>query len=232
MRAAARPPCRAAATACAVWRAVPDGASTLSGWCSSTISTDSKYGAASAANRMSRTAPIAEVGRDDHADPGRRSSQPRTRRRAAPRRTRWCRRRRGRRRRPAARALPMTASGRVKSTATWAAGVGERRRASRPRRRRRRAEPVGRLDRAADLACPCARGHRRRRPGCPSRAQSLRCERVAQATAAEKSRSSSNGPMTASVGRRRAGPRRRRAPRRGSRRRTGASDSSTLSTSP
>jgi hypothetical protein len=34
---------RARATASAVCRAVPDGASTLSGWCSSTTSTDSKH---------------------------------------------------------------------------------------------------------------------------------------------------------------------------------------------
>ena len=53
---------RAAATSSAVRRAVPDGASALSGWCSSTISTDSKNGAASAANRIISTAPIEKLG--------------------------------------------------------------------------------------------------------------------------------------------------------------------------
>lgn len=46
----------------AVRVAVPDGASTLFGWWSSTTSTDSKYGAAICANFMVRTAPMEKFG--------------------------------------------------------------------------------------------------------------------------------------------------------------------------
>ena len=53
---------RAAAISSAVRRAVPLGASALSGWCSSTISTDSKNRAASAENRIIRIAPIEKFG--------------------------------------------------------------------------------------------------------------------------------------------------------------------------
>src|SRR4051812_33375592 len=53
---------RAAATRRAVRTAVPDGASTLLGWCSSTTSTDGKNRAASCANFMSRTAPMPKLG--------------------------------------------------------------------------------------------------------------------------------------------------------------------------
>src|SRR4051812_38104312 len=53
---------RACATSSAVRRAVPLGASTLLGWCSSTISTESKYGAAVAANRIINTAPMPKFG--------------------------------------------------------------------------------------------------------------------------------------------------------------------------
>jgi hypothetical protein len=42
--------------------AVPDGASAFSSWCSSITSADSKYGAASSANRIMSTAPIAKLG--------------------------------------------------------------------------------------------------------------------------------------------------------------------------
>lgn len=42
--------------------AVPLGASTLFGWCSSTTSTDSKYGAAICANFMVSTAPMEKFG--------------------------------------------------------------------------------------------------------------------------------------------------------------------------
>ena len=59
---------RAAAISSAVRRAVPDGASALSGWCSSTTSTDSKNGAAWAAKRIIRIAPMREVGGDQDAD--------------------------------------------------------------------------------------------------------------------------------------------------------------------
>ena len=49
---------RACAISSAVRNAVPEGASTLSGWCISTISTDSKNGAATAAKRIMSTAPM------------------------------------------------------------------------------------------------------------------------------------------------------------------------------
>ena len=42
--------------------AVPDGASTLASWCSSMISAESKYGAASSAKRIMSTAPMAKLG--------------------------------------------------------------------------------------------------------------------------------------------------------------------------
>ena len=69
---------RAFATARAVAAAVPDGASTLSGWCSSTISTDSNHGAASAAKRIMRTAPIAKFGAMSTPVDGESASQRRT----------------------------------------------------------------------------------------------------------------------------------------------------------
>ncbi len=47
---------------CAVAMAVPDGASIFWSWCSSMISTLSKYGAACSANRIISTAPIAKFG--------------------------------------------------------------------------------------------------------------------------------------------------------------------------
>ena len=46
----------------AVRAAVPDGASTLAGWCISMISTDSKNGAARAANDIMSSAPMAKFG--------------------------------------------------------------------------------------------------------------------------------------------------------------------------
>ena len=46
----------------AVRAAVPDGASTLLGWCSSIISADSKYFAAFVANSIIKTAPMAKLG--------------------------------------------------------------------------------------------------------------------------------------------------------------------------
>ena len=66
---------RAAATSSAVRVAVPLGASTLSGWCSSTISTDSKYGAALAANRIISTAPMEKFGATSTRTSGRSASQ-------------------------------------------------------------------------------------------------------------------------------------------------------------
>ena len=53
---------RAAATSCAVRRAVPEGASTLRGWCNSMISTESKYLAAFAAKWVAKTEPSAKFG--------------------------------------------------------------------------------------------------------------------------------------------------------------------------
>ena len=53
---------RAAAISSAVRRAVPEGASALSGWCSSTTSTDSKKGAAWAAKRIIKIAPMEKLG--------------------------------------------------------------------------------------------------------------------------------------------------------------------------
>ena len=70
-----------------------EGASALSGWCSSMISTDSKYGAAWAANRIISTAPIAKFGATSTPTAGA-APQPATRSvPAGPRRSRWCRRR-------------------------------------------------------------------------------------------------------------------------------------------
>ena len=46
----------------AVCTAVPDGASSLFSWCSSMISAESKYGAATSAKCIIRTAPIAKLG--------------------------------------------------------------------------------------------------------------------------------------------------------------------------
>src|SRR5699024_8005992 len=53
---------RAAAIISAVRTAVPDGASPLLGCCISMISTESKYGAASAAKRVAKTEPIEKFG--------------------------------------------------------------------------------------------------------------------------------------------------------------------------
>ena len=53
---------RACDISSAVRAAVPEGASTLLGWCSSIISADSKYLAALAANSIIKTAPIAKLG--------------------------------------------------------------------------------------------------------------------------------------------------------------------------
>ena len=69
---------RAAAISSAVRRAVPEGASALSGWCSSTTSTDSKNGAASAAKRIISTAPMEKLGAIRTPTPGASSSQPRS----------------------------------------------------------------------------------------------------------------------------------------------------------
>ena len=66
------------ATSSAVRRAVPLGASALSGWCSSTISTDSKNRAACAANRIISTAPTAKFGATRTPTPGASASQPRS----------------------------------------------------------------------------------------------------------------------------------------------------------
>ena len=102
----ARPPRRAAAMSCAVRRAVPEGASALSGWCSSTISTDSKYGAASSANRIISNAPMEKFGAIEDPDAAARRRATGVRSRAAPRRSRWCRRPRGCRGRCRARGCP------------------------------------------------------------------------------------------------------------------------------
>ena len=99
--------------------AVPLGASALLGWCSSTISTESKYRAASLANRIMSTAPIPKLGATTTPTPDASASHPRisSRRDAS---------------RPVVptttltpcsthqRTLSMTASGWVKSTATVA----------------------------------------------------------------------------------------------------------------
>ena len=55
-------PSTRAAIRSAVSIAVPDGASIFWSWCSSMISAVSKYGAASSANRIISTAPIAKFG--------------------------------------------------------------------------------------------------------------------------------------------------------------------------
>ena len=110
---------RAAATSCAVRVAVPDGASALRGWCSSTISTDSKCGAAAAAKRIISTAAIPKFGAITAPVPGEASSQARTWSNLAASKpvvptTGWI---------PAPirnSRLPITDSGCVKSTATWA----------------------------------------------------------------------------------------------------------------
>ena len=57
--------------------AVPEGASALFGWCSSTISTESKNRAAWAAKRIERTAPIPKLGTTMTPSSGFGSSQPR-----------------------------------------------------------------------------------------------------------------------------------------------------------
>ena len=73
----------AAARACAIARAVaaavPEGASTLRGWCSSTISADSKKRAACAAKRIMSTAPMAKFGATSTPVLGLSASQERTR---------------------------------------------------------------------------------------------------------------------------------------------------------
>ena len=61
---------RAAAITSAVRRAVPEGASALSGWCSSMTSTDSKKGAACAAKRIIKIAPIEKLGATSTPTPG------------------------------------------------------------------------------------------------------------------------------------------------------------------
>ena len=110
---------RAAAIAEAVCRAVPDGASTLSGWCSSITSTDSNQRAARAANAMARTAPSAKFGATSTPTPGRSARWSRTRASESSSQpvvptTRWT---------PASTSactLPSVADGTVKSTATCA----------------------------------------------------------------------------------------------------------------
>lgn len=110
---------RAAAISCAVRVAVPDGASTLFGWCSSTTSADSKKRAAAWENFIVRTAPMEKLGATSTPVPGepassvlscaRRSSvQP-----VVPT-TAWMPWRTQKSR------LPITAEGAVSSTTTWA----------------------------------------------------------------------------------------------------------------
>src|SRR3954454_12164257 len=116
---------RACATSSAVRRAEPLGASTLLGWCSSTISTESKYGAAVAANRIINTAPMPKLGATRTPREGTSDSQSRS---VASRSSSmpvvptttsspWSRHQR---------MLSITASGVVKSTTTWASRSGPR----------------------------------------------------------------------------------------------------------
>ena len=109
---------------CAVAIAVPDGASTFWSWCSSMISAVSKYGAASSANRIISTAPIAKFGRDDRI--GRRAvEQGREIARARLRRIPSCRPPRERRAAAHQCRFSRAASSTVKSTATSASASRE-----------------------------------------------------------------------------------------------------------
>ena len=67
---------RSAASSDAVRAAVPDGASTLPAWCSSTTSTESKNRAACRANCIMSTAPTPKLGATSTC-PGVASSHPR-----------------------------------------------------------------------------------------------------------------------------------------------------------
>src|SRR3954452_4368143 len=110
---------RAAATSRAVRTAVPDGASTLLGWCSSTTSTEGKNRAASCAKRMSSTAPMPKFGAMITPRSGFGSSHSATvasfpsSKPVVPT-TQWMSLSMQNR------MLSMTTSGRVKSTTTWA----------------------------------------------------------------------------------------------------------------
>ena len=123
----ASPPRRGpAATSCGRAGAVPDGASTLLGWCSSMISTDSKYGAACSAKLHHQHGADAEVRGDHHA--GARGGRPASRAPVEPLggRSRWCRRPGGPRGRCTHSRLAMTDVGVVKSTTTSAPAAATR----------------------------------------------------------------------------------------------------------
>ena len=154
---------RAAATSCAVRRAVPEGASALSGWCSSTTSTDSKCGAASTANRIISRAPMEKFGATRTPTSGaaashRRTVSSRSSSKPVVPTTAWmpwamqCSR------------LAITASGWVKSTATCGAGGLEGAEVVADVDLRDQLEPGRLLDAAADLRCRPCRGRPARRP--------------------------------------------------------------------
>ena len=147
---------RAAATSSAVRRAVPEGASALSGWCSSTTSTDSKYGAASRRTASSAPRRPRSWGRSARPRPGRRRAS-RAGCRAARRRspvvptTAWMPWSTQKRR------LSITASGWVKST-TASAPAAKAPRCRHRRRSRRRARGRRWRPRPAHLGADLAPG--------------------------------------------------------------------------
>ena len=217
-RAAARPRGARRRPARAVRRAVPLGASALSGWCSSTISTDSKNRAACAAKRIISTAPMREVRRDEHADARARRPASRAPSRGAPSSkpvvptTAWM---------PCStqnRRLSITDVGVGEVDRDLGAGVDQRRPAGRPGSSAATSSRSSAASTARHASAPI-------RPAAPSTptliialASVPTSARVGPSASvrprAAKSRSSSNGPTTASVGARRRARRRRRAARR------------------
>ena len=133
-----------------------------------------------------------EVGRDEHADARRRRRASPAPSPAARRRSRWCRRRRGRRARRRTRRLPITASGWVKSTATCAPASTSVSSGSPTSMRADQLEVVGAPRPPDSLAAHPARGAEHGHTRVVMSAQ--------LSDGAVKSRSSSNGPTTASVG--------------------------------
>ena len=107
---------RRRAISSAVRFAVPEGASSLRSWCSSTISHSGMWRAIGCAASISSTAPIAKLGATKQLA----LAAPRRPRAARRGRSRWCRRRRGRRRRGRRATLSSAVSGVVKSTTTSA----------------------------------------------------------------------------------------------------------------
>ena len=208
-------------------RAVPTGRRPCPGGAARRSRRTRSSGAASAANRIISTAPMPKFGAMTHADsrgggePGRAAVASRSSSKPVVPTTAWM---------PCAdadaRGCPSPTSGWVKSTATWAPAVDQRRQRVADVDRGDQLQVVGGLDGPADLGAHAAPGADDGRPGASvtrSAVSQVRRSRRSGDRGARSRGRSSNGPMTASVGRaaeQLGGD--RRAPRRGSPRRSGA----------